>query len=186
MARVAQILDNAVTADAAVESINAVIGAALSWINTYGISESLKKQVDDQEYNYPAIYSSKGNYVELFPDAKKGNFCFWVIDNLELIDYETQRWAANFELICWFDFRNVYTSDYETRSIFNVAKNITDVLEGSVSNIQITVTGVSKENVYAKWEDGFNKETNRQFLKRPYGGFRVDGIITYFKDDLCA
>ena len=159
----------------------------LDWLtNAYGKAEYKKEVEGNNNVVYPAVYAGNREYLKLFPDSHLGNFCFFIIeDNEEILtqSLKNRELKSNLSLIFWFDFDTVYPFPL-----------IPD--EYSVENVKDQVSTFFKQNVFInsafEWNnnyqkgnniyDGFtDKEIDNQFLMRPYGGFRLEGTITYFE-----
>lgn len=173
-------LDNAKLLDSALSEINTKLSAGLSWLdNTYTKSTRLKKKKDGRPYVYPAVYAGNNEYLDLLPDSHKGNYCFWEIDdpaNYTEFDGDLAQVRTNFSLIFWFDFRDVYATDHETRTIENVKADILKVLRemGVSSSFFISSVAEQVDNVFAGYTT--SPETDPYYM-RPYGMLRFEGEI---------
>lgn len=159
----------------------------LSWLTTpYGRVQRVQQERSGAQYVFPGVYvgsTGRGNYLNLLPDANLGCYSYWEIQDPErLINWDDSamtRMEADFGLVVWFDFRKLYPSDWQGRLVSNVVTQVVEVLEtGGVStgSIQINSFSYSAENIYRGYT---HREIDRQFLFKPYGGFRIDGTLIY-------
>lgn len=152
--------------------------AALSWIDhSFGRAVKLEERQSGSIVRFPAIYIGNGiNYQNLLPNADLGVFSFWSVNdpqsvlnpNAVSIDY-----SADFTI--WFDYRLIYPTDWEARTIDNVKFQLLYYFrnEGFDSVNKITVNSVYErsENIYKGYTID---ETKQQFLMRPYCGLRIN------------
>lgn len=159
----------------------------LSWLtNAYGKAEYKKEIEGNSTIIYPAVYAGNKEYLKLFPDAHLGNFCFFIVDDNEEIlsqSLKNRELKSKFSLIFWFDFDSVYPSPLipDEYSIENVKYQVSTFFKTNTfsSAFEWKNTYHNGSNIY----DGFtDKEIDNQFLMRPYGGFRLEGTITYFEN----
>lgn len=162
--------------------------SGLSWLTKYGPAQKLTKEVDGRTYNYPGIYvggAGKGDYLDMLPDAHLatfGGYSFWDLDEpIRKTEYGTHEIKA--ALVVWFDFRKIYPADWQGRSVWNVVHTVTNALStgtGAASMGDEMAFYYSGESIYPRYS---HREINRQFLMKPYGGFRIEGTI--FLNNLC-
>lgn len=167
------------------EKLTGVTG--LSWLdNAYGRAEVKKGIEGNDKIVYPAVYVGNREYLKLHPDSHLGNYCFFVVEDGEEIinqSIKNKELKSNISLIFWFDFDTVYPSPLipDEYSIENVKDQISDFFNANVFPNSSFVW----ENYYHKGDNiykGFTDyEIDNQFLMRPYGGFRIEGTITYFE-----
>lgn len=128
------------------------------------------------------------DYIEVSPDARIGNFSFFVEEDPQMI--EAGPWVrtiqAPFALVVWFDLWRVYKSE-TNRNTEKLKADILRVLGGrngwalTAGHIEINRIYEQAENVYR----GFSlSEIDNQFLMHPFGGFRFEGVLTY--DEECS
>lgn len=176
--------------DAALAQLNTrLTDGSLAWLETaYGQAEKRVKEKEGKNYNYPSVYvgaHGKGDYLDLMPDEHLlgvGAYSFWDVKEPVKIDVWNQdsgqlRFDAG--LVVWFDFRKVYPSDWQGRTVWNVVQDVLDVLKyktgfASIGNeLEFYYSG---ESIYQRYT---HNEIKRQFLMKPYGGFRIDMTIFY-------
>lgn len=169
--------------DLGVSQINAKLSSGLSWLtNAYGVSEKRERVDDGSPIQYPAIYGSNNEYVDLRPDSHLGNFCFWILPEYNPTfdpGGNLLSETGSFSVVFWFDYRLVFTSGAdESNNIRNVIEQIYPILiGGGFSNIAIQVQQVvtRSELIYSGYT--VPAEVRDQYLMRPYGGLRIDGIF---------
>lgn len=170
--------------DVVLTSINSILMSNLTWLTSFG--RVLK--VKDKDGNVkPLIYSGETNgkeYISMLPDSHLNNYSFWDIEDGEGIDWiqgVNSKNEVNFGLVFFFDFRDLYTSDYTQRSIENVKHDVIEVLRTkSIPNATISIEKVYHEanNIYKGYS---HKEIQNQFLMRPYGSFKIEGVLRFWK-----
>lgn len=178
-----QNLSNPKLIDLALLDIQTGLVKCLGWLDyAFGKSE---KQIDANGVVYPAIYQGDNEYLNLLPDSHLGNYCFFDIeDGQDIVERglgstSSYQYTANFSLICWFDFREVYPNDYEYKTVENVKADVLSALmelHPLFSSIKPGRFYDRAENIYRGYT---HQEINRNFTKRPYGGFKLDGVLTY-------
>jgi hypothetical protein len=172
--------------DIAIGQVNAKLTANLSWLTSaYGRVQALVKDKGGQQYTYPGIYtggSGKGEYLDLLPDTHLGNYTFFEVREPEKISGwkpgELQRIEAPFGLVCWFDFRSVYSADWQGRTVGNAISDLLAAISGGMNNTALDINEIyyTAERIYRGYS---HKEIDRQFLMKPFGGFRLDGTLIY-------
>jgi len=178
------VLTEAVLIDRALNSISGLLESNLNWLDTaYGRCEKMVEYSEKatKKRVFPGVYvgGNSNDYLDLLPDSLLGCYSFFhVKDGEEYLGEGRRQGNVKFEfgLVVWFDYRKVYPSDWKLRSVENVKKQVVDVFRksgGCGVQIQIGKAWVEADNIYK----GFtHEEIDRQFLIRPYGGFRIDGI----------
>lgn len=184
-----QIMPNAVMLDEAIGEIQNGLAAGLPWLDAaFGRAQKLVKQIDGKRYIIPSVYCggwkgySKNDYIDVLPDSFKGNFCFFVVDDPQQIDWEQNaemEHRALFSVIFWFDLRRVFNSP-NVRNTEYLKAQILDILNGRSGwimrngSIRINKCYEQAENIYR----GFSiDEVDNQFLMHPFAGFRFEGEI---------
>ena len=174
--------------DVALSEIQTILTTELSWLDhAFGKAQRLKRDDGAKTVTYPAVYIGVKDYLPAFPDSHIGNFAFFDIQDGEEITNgrQTVDFEANFGLIVWFDYRSVYSADWQERSIDNVKAEVIEVLKNAVlsqSSISLVRSWERSESIYKGYTDN---EVDRQFLMRPYGGFKIEGIIKYHDQTRC-
>jgi len=168
--------------DKALDDIGSKLDSALSWLsNAYGRAERLEEDRDGIRYNYPGVYVGGVDYLNVHPDEHLENHSFFMVAdrNATRVQGDFIGGDCDVRLIVWFDYREVYPADHESRSIENV---IIDVLEALKSirgvGYRFEVTGVMRDG--AQYE-GYDL-TLQQPLMRPYGGFAVNLNVQYWEE----
>lgn len=179
--------------DIVFSEIQTALTTKLAWLDgAYGKAQRLKRLKDDRQIVYPAIYTGttqgKG-YEDASPSDHFGNYCFFVTyDPEEIIMWNKINvdLRSQFGLIFWFDFRKIYPTDWQRRTIDNVKSEVVEFFRStSFRNSQVTISRFYEdaENIYRTFTD---KEIDNQFLMRPFGGFRIEGTVKYFAKDICS
>ncbi len=167
--------------DLALRDIQTQLTCSLPWLNyAFGKSE---KQVNQSGKTYPAIYLGNEEYLNMLPDSSIGNYSFFEFeDGGEIMtgqNFKNNRYEANFGLTFFFDFREVYPGEHDYKTLQNV---IHDVLS-ALNSARLTNTTINVQNIYERAEyiyRGYDhNEINKQFKKRPLGGFKLTGILSY-------
>ncbi len=169
--------------DAAVSAINTTLLAELTWLdNAYGNVERRQKEVNGRRIFYPGVYSGDSDYYNLMPDGHLGNYSFFYIeDGIDVMEAKGRAYyfSVRYALVFWFDYRTVYSADWEQRSINNVQNEVFAAIKKfSLANAQIMADRafLDAQNIYRLFTVD---EVEQQYLMRPYGGLRVEGIIKY-------
>lgn len=130
MNRNAQILSTPVLIDSALFDISTHLVNKLTWLNTaFGKCEH---QTDNDGHTKPVIYSSKNEYVDLFPDQKKGNFSFFDIEDGAKISHSGLRTtiSAKGSLIFWGNYETAFDkATADKHSIENLKLQIDEALK---------------------------------------------------------
>ena len=173
--------------DAVIGGIEAGLSEQLPWMtNVFGRCERLVKMVDGVRRYSPNWYKGGDEYMLLTPDQGLGNFCFFVMDEPEDVEWnvgERSRLSCGFSLIVWLDMRTV--EDEDTRDTEAVKADILRVLNGGIrvrhGGFEINEIYTRAENIY----QGFTlDEVDNQFLMSPFCGFRFHGKLKVF--DVCV
>lgn len=178
-----QTLDNPVLVDKALAALNTEL-LKLTWINrAFGKSEVLYNVENGRRFRKPAIYSERGEYVDLFPDEHLGSFSFFIVT-----DQKYERIGTNyistefrFDLVVWFDFRDVYPSpanpDEYTKE--NVKQLLLSQLQlVRLPGFQLVVTG-SEDDPDAIYRDFDRSMLNNNYYRRPTGVVMIKGKAKY-------
>lgn len=174
-------------ADAVIANIQKGLKEKIPWLDAaFGRAERIIKQINGRNYYLPAVYTGSGNtaneYLELSPDSKIGNFCFfWMLDPQRI------EWRPNipgtvkepFALIFWFDLRKVYHGA-DNRNVAALEAEVLNVLNGKfhmpIGALTITKVYHLAENIYREFT---LDAVDNQFLMHPYAGFRLEGELIY-------
>lgn len=182
-------IDNPVLHDGAAAAINNRL-SNLDWLETtYGAVSKMTKEKDGRKYNYPGIYaggSDGGEYIDLLPDThlfeNSGGYSY-----LEFNDSQDfKNWnnggmlEMDFALVVWFDFRKVYdTATWKGKAVSNVVQLVLDELAKGTGQAVLEHSlkfRYSAERIYRGYT---HNEIKKQFLMKPYGGFRIDTKLIY-------
>ena len=184
---------NAVLLDAACDIIASKMNERLSWLdNAYGRCEKYvnAREVGSDEV-YPAIYTGgrgKQEYLILLPDEGLRNFMFIDVDTNQDLGGEIGQVSikCNISLIFWFDYREVYASDHENRTIENVKYDILKEINKGFTGVRFNYYSVqeSSKEIYSTFstriaDSYYEREGLRSALLRPFGGLRFDGELNY-------
>ena len=183
------VLVDAKLIDKALIELQSSLTSKLTWLDhAFGKAQRLKKLVEGKVVVYPGVYVGKEEYLNVFPDGHIGNFSFFDIEDGEELDYRSRQnihTEAKFGLVVWFDYRKVYPADWKSRTIENVKAEVMAALKTTSarnSSIRLTRFWERSENMYKGYTD---KEIDQQFLMRPYGGFKLEGTITFSEIPNC-
>lgn len=185
----APIIENPELLDKIIGNIQQGLAENLPWLDkAYGRAERLVKMTTSGKRIYtPNVYAGGNEYIELTPDSKTGNFCFFTVDDPQDVTWERGFYAGikcPFSIIFWFDYRRIFGSA-DNRNKEQLKKQIIDVLNGGfwLKNGSFYIDRIYElaENIYK----GFTiDEIDNQFLMAPYGGFRFTGELNI--NESCA
>lgn len=167
--------------DRVIADIQTGLADSLGWLTySFGRAERLVKMISGKRYYTPNVYTGGNEYLPVSPDAKLGNFSFFVVDDPQNIDWQPgiqSDWKAPFAIIFWFDMRTI-TNDRNNRNTEAVKAEILHVLNGG---FQLKSGRLVINRVYEKAENiyrGFTlDEIDNQFLMHPFAGFRFEGEL---------
>lgn len=170
--------------DAVLLEMQTAFSSGLSWLgNAYGKAQRLIKNQEGTTIFYPAVYAGGVEYLNMFPDEHLQNHVWFDVDETEtgtLYNTGQFRMEMQIGIVFWFDFKTVF-SDWESRTIEHVKRQVMDILgpfhfTTNAASFEFTGFKERAANIYSSYT---HREINNQFLMRPYGGFRVEGIIQY-------
>ena len=168
--------------DPLLSEIGTTLTANLSWLtNAYGMAEKRERIDDGRTVVFPGVYAGANEYVNMLPDEHLKNHCFFEIADGATVDQVSRtkaRHGSKFGLIFWFDFQTVYPMDYDEKNIHNVVDDVLAVFRTSSfanGTLKIERYFTEGKNIYKGYT---YKEAERNFLLRPYGGFKLEGEIT--------
>lgn len=155
----------------------------LTWLDEgYLVAEPRVRAMTVGEMSYPGVLSYKMEYLNMLPDGHLGNYFYFINDDPAEIDYETNmsRMQHELGLIFSFDYRTVFGSGWEGKSISNVMRLIFDFFQVEFfrrSSIRPVRFRTSAGDIY----EGFDhQEIKRQFLMKPFGALRIDLNVSYY------
>lgn len=180
------ILPNGQLTDKVIADIQNGLSGSIDWLtNIYGRAERLVEYREGKEYYTPGVYIpglqvGKNDYLPMYPDDKKGNFCFFYQYDPQVINWVPKDYSTikvPIALIFWFDLRVVNQST-DVRNVESLKAEVLRVLNGSFpmpnGRIEINKAYNLNENIY---RDFSTKEIDNQYLMHPYGGFRLEGDL---------
>lgn len=169
--------------DVCFAQVSSALETGLSWLTkAYGKAERRERTRDRSSILYPAIYAGGNDYINMLPDEHLGNYSWFDVVESQEVEWRYRSahdFKARFGLVFWFDFRTVYPSDHQEKTLEHVKSEVLGVLGSStLPSTRLRVDQISErvENIYP----GYTlHEVDNQFLMRPYGGFRIEGEVTY-------
>lgn len=181
--------------DLALRDVQTHLTSCLGWLDyAFGKSE---KQINAEGKTYPAIYVGNEEYLNMLPDSAIGNYSFFEIEDGGEIEQgkpdtlTSNKYTADFGLTFFFDFREVYPDEHDTKTVQNVISDVLTALSTARLNsvsIEVKRCFERAENIYRGYDraigsygDYTSGEQARQFKKRPFGGFKLTGEIVYYQ-----
>lgn len=164
--------------------------SGISWLNhAFGKAQKGTRIHKERQVFFPSVYVGGKDYMQVFPDSHIGNFSFFCVEDGDVVNYagfkSIKDFTASIGLVVWYDFRTVYESDWEERTIEHAKNEVIQLLKSmnlTKSRIQIKRIYDEADNIYK----GFtHDEIDRQFLMRPFGGFRIDIDLVYWEKQKC-
>lgn len=174
MRRNPQLLDRVITA------LQWEIADKIGWLeHVFGRAERLIKIINGKRYYTPNVYTGGNDYELIAPDSGFGNYCFFVVDEPQEIDYNLGNpniIESPFSIIFWVDMRTL--EDVDERDTEAVKQSILRVLNGQIFLRYGTFT---INRVYERAENVFSgftlDEVDNQYLMHPFAGWRFSGKI---------
>lgn len=159
----------------------------IKWLtNIYGRAERRIKHENGRDKTYPAVYVGDAEYMNVLPDEKLGNYCFFDVPDYYTFyngyaQHRQNKIKSPFRIVFWFDERTIFGYDQSNKD--KLKHDVLTVLNQMVSPVIVTVGKICErpENVY-KGYNGYN-EIQDQFYMYPYGGFAIEGEIIF--DEEC-
>lgn len=170
------VLNDPLLIDYALLEIQQKIVVSIPWLDhAFGKAQRQKTLQDKKILIRPTVYVGDADYLPVFPDDNIGNFIFFKADDpQDVIDQgKVSKMNYNLHLIAWFNYKKVFPSDWEQKSIENVKSQfIQFFIDTHLKRSKITMNKFYEhgENIYKDYTDN---EIKDQFLMRPYGGFRL-------------
>jgi hypothetical protein len=187
----APVMPAPILVDAMIAELQTILAANLGWLDAaFGRSQKLtRKTASGRTVVVPNVFCGGWNghgendYIEVSPDSKIGNFCFFEVNDPEVVEWEhagLMEIETPFSLIFWFDTRRVF-GEASNRDTSHLKNDILTLLNGrsglilrSGGHIQINRIYERAENIYR----GYTlSEIDNQYLMHPFAGFRFDGTI---------
>lgn len=163
--------------DRCIVSLQDGLAKELPWLDhVFGRVERLVKEQGGVRRYTPNIYLGKDEYLLLLPDQGLGNFCYFVMDDPEDVQWnvgERSRLQSAFSLVVWVDMRTIEEDD--DRNTYDVELKVLDAIgeAGAIRHGGMTIGRIyhRAENVF----DGFTlDEVDNQFLMSPFFGLRIE------------
>ena len=172
-------LTNPVGLDTVFTELSDLMLDNLPWLdNAFRHALRIEDERDGRPYVYPGIYADTRearDYINMLPDEHLGNYYF--IDLDDGLTYSAPRQSlekqqGRISLVFFFDFRDIY-SDHTNKTLENVLNEVVQVLKKPLNLSRITINRIFREadNIYRRYSHNAIKT---QFLKRPYGSFRIE------------
>lgn len=170
--------------DATIDQILTKLTAELSWLgNTYGRVKRRRRNTDDRiRPQIVPVWPGDGEEEEivLLPDDHLGNHCFFYMDDgYPIAEYDgyPPDMGGEGNVVFWYDIRDIYPDDWQTRNDMNVAYDIMQILRKATATGSViiwTEVFVEPKNVY----DGFSWDDVEEIhYMRPKGCVRISCTI---------
>lgn len=165
-----------------------ILEGQLSWLDTaYGKAETRSRERDGALITYPAVYANSLDYLSVLPDGHLGNYTFFAVQDGWDLDQKARRLRiteAQVSLIGWYDIRSIYPADWQQRTNQHIIAEVFDAIRYTTiqgASFRVGQVYEQGQNIY----QGFtSSEIPNQYLMRPFGGFRIDLIISF--DENCV
>lgn len=190
MSNNAPIMNGAILVDAMIAELQNHLIANLGWLDVaFGRSQRLTKKINGKQVITPNVFCGGWNghgendYIETSPDSKIGNFCFFEVDDPEIVDWNYRQLMdieTPFSLIFWFDTRRVF-DEASNRDISHLKNQILTLLNGTSGMVLHNGGRLVINRIYERAENIYQgytlSEIDNQFLMHPFAGLRFDGTI---------
>ena len=187
----APIVEGTILCDALIAELQQVLKANIGWLDVaFGRAQRLVKAVNGKRIVTPNVYAGNWNghgendYIEVSPDAKIGNFCFFEVADPETVDWnfrQIMELKTPFSIIFWFDLRRVYLES-DNRDIAHIKNEILTLLNGRTGLVLHSGGHIVINRIYEQCENIYRgytlSEIDNQFLMHPFAGLRFDGVMT--------
>lgn len=158
----------------------------LSWLDhSFGQCQRLIKVKDRKEHFYPGVHIRNGLYENVFPNAKLGNYSFFIIEDPQGIDFRphtTNNVRLKYSIVFWVNLDKIFGKQAD-RNKEAVKAEISKVIARKTfltfGRIDIRQIYEQAENIYKGYSI---KEIESQFLMQPYYGFRFEGEMLFNED----
>lgn len=186
----APIMPGAILVDAMISELQQVLVANLGWLDAaFGRCQRLAKKINGKQVITPNVYCGgwrghgPNDYIEVSPDSKIGNFCFFEVNDPETVDWNFRQLMdieTPISIIFWFDTRRVF-NEAANRDISHLKNEILALLNGTSGLTLHTGGKLVINRIYERAENiyrGYSlSEIDNQFLMHPFCGLRFDGTI---------
>lgn len=191
MSNNAPIMRDAILVDAMISELQSHLAANLPWLDAaFGRAQRLTKRINGKQIITPNVFCGGWNghgendYIEVSPDSKIGNFCFFEVSEPEIVDWNYRQLMnieTPFSLIFWFDTRRVF-DEASNRDISHLKNAILTLLNGTSGMILHNGGRLTINRIYERAENIYRgytlSEIDNQYLMHPFAGLRFDGTIT--------
>jgi len=168
--------------DYAIQTIQVKMGT-LDWIShAYGKSTIGTRKQDLVEEYYPEVYHGSAEYKSVeFNDFIKGQ-CFFIAGDAKMLsqDQGTYGWYTYpLSVVFWFNYDKIDTVR-TYRFIELLKQDAVDVLIRGIggTGIRFEIDNISEQFKTVFREYSYT-ESDKQYIKHPYGCFRIDGEVTF-------
>lgn len=165
--------------------------ARLSWLdNAYG---KVERQVSRDSLNrlqYEPVIFTGGrlgmDYISMLPDSHLGCYSWFDVPDAQeitLARVQRGRVSTTTGLIFWWDYRKVYPTNHQSRTVENVKSDILAAMRAtriSAGMFRVVSIEEKEEQIYRRYN---TKNVDQQFMMRPYGALRLNLQIRY--DQTC-
>ena len=184
-------LADAIMLDREIGEIQAALADRLSWLDVaFGRAQKIVSIESGKRYIRPSVYcgyrtkgQGKNDYIDVLPDSKIGNFCFFEARDPQELEPSPwiRRITAPISIIFWFDMRRIFGRD-DYRNTERVKAQILKVLGGRdgwvlpFGRLTINRTYEETANIYR----GYTlDEVDAQCMIHPFAGIRFDGVLEF-------
>lgn len=165
----------------AIAEMQNVLADFFPWLDhAFGKSQLMMQIKDRVAYKYPAVYFNKDTYLNMLPERKYGNYCFFIVDDpQEITNYTNRFYRIDCEasFIMWVDIKKVYQTT-DIRSTERLKSEILGVVNTQfrfrTSRFEATKVSEMHENVFKEYSI---KDVDQQLFTHPYAGFRIYGKL---------
>lgn len=167
--------------DFAIGNINANLASGLSWLTTaYGMTFPVK----EGRSRRPMIHVGESNNeqaLSLYKDDLLGNYCFWDLrgeERIQKIGVSVELCRVPLGLIFFWDYKTVFTTDFNRKTIIHVKEQIMQILKIPVNGGHLNFTGAELRP--DKVWDGYMAENDNGIEQmRPFGSLRINIELVY-------
>lgn len=160
--------------------------AYFSWLNEcFLAAEQRFGDSKGRIISFPGALWNNKEYVNLLPDGHLGNYAYWDIEDGQTFDAISAFPQTTLQagLVVFFDYRDLYPADWQTRTIENVKSDMIAFFQTkgwTGASLRVDSISTESSNVYRGYDHG---EMKAQFRMKPYGVIRIDCTIKL--SDVC-